>query len=114
VKVLYCDKCKDLFKLTSRELRVCKCKRVKRRYCEDHKHAEVSENAVSLKIPNNSIKEAITRMKRLNKSKPKSTDADYQQCSAVHAWVRPNSGPGNPHTSIDTGTKKSPWSSSKK
>jgi hypothetical protein len=100
MKVIYCKKCGDLFKLTRKGLRECRCERdeVKGKYRADGKHAEVSENAVSIKIPNGSIKEAIRRMERLRKNKPKSKDKDYKAYSPIPAWVRPNFGPGNPRT----------------
>jgi hypothetical protein len=108
MKVLYCEKCHDLFKLTRKEFRECKCGRVKGKY-RTKKYAEVSNSAVSIKIPNGSIKKAIGRMKRLKQEKPKSKDKDYRGYSAIPAWVRPNNGPGNPHTEPlkkDTRTSK--------
>lgn len=100
MKLLYCAKCGDLFKLTRYEFRECRCRRekVKGKYRHNGKHAEVSENAVSIKIHNDSLKDAIRRMKRLKRKRPKSTDGDYQTFSSIAAWVRPNFGPGNPHT----------------
>jgi hypothetical protein len=100
VKVLYCAKCGDLFKLTRHELRECRCrsKTVKGKYRQDGKHADVSENGVSIKIHNDSLKDAVRKMKRLKRNRPKSTDRDYQIFSPIVAWVRPNFGPGNPHT----------------
>lgn len=98
--MLYCGKCGDLFKLTRHELRECRCKdnKIKGKYRPNGEHAEVSENAVSIKIHNGSLKEAIRRMRRLKRDKPKSTDRDYQVFSAIAAWVRPNFGLGNPRT----------------
>ena len=100
MKVLYCQKCRDLFKLTRHELGACRCKhdKVKGKYRADGKHAEVSKNAVSIKIPNGSIKKAVRRMERLQKYKPKSKDKDYKAYSPIPAWVRPNFGPGNRRT----------------
>jgi hypothetical protein len=102
MKVIYCQKCHDLFKLTRNELRECRCKsgKVKGKYRADGKHAEVSDNAVSIKIPNASIKNAIRKMKRLLRDKPKSKDRDYKEHAAIPAWIRPNNGPGNPHTEL--------------
>lgn len=101
MKILYCRKCNDLFKLTSKERRQCKCGLVTGRYT-DHTHAKVSESAVSIKIPNSAFKEAISKMRRLEKTKPNSTDSDYRASSSIPAWVRPNCGPGNPHTTTYT------------
>jgi len=98
MKVLYCPKCGDLFKLTRHEpLRECRCEseKVKGKYRKD---AEVSENAVSIKIHNGSLKDAIRRMKRLEQKKPESTDRDYEKASPVAVWVRPNFGSGNTRT----------------
>jgi len=110
MKLLYCPKCHHLFKLTSDELRECKCKnnKVKGQYRKNGKHAEVSENAVSIKIHNASLRDAIRRMKQLKKKKPKSTDRDYQVFSAIAAWVRPNFGPGNPRTHPPEDRRKKP------
>lgn len=108
MKVLYCAKCRDLFKLTRHELRKCKCGRIAGQYREDGGHAEVSQNAVSIKIPNGSIEKAVRRMKRLNQNKPKSKDKNYKARSPIAAWVRPNSGPGNPRTHIFKGSNTKP------
>jgi hypothetical protein len=98
MKVIYCKECGDLFKLTREGLRTCKCGNVSGRYREDGKHAEVSESAVSIKIPNGHIKRAVHRMERLRHEEPKSQDKDYKAHSSIPAWVRPNFGPGNRHT----------------
>jgi hypothetical protein len=98
MKVIYCKKCTDLFKLTSKKLRKCRCGNVSGRYRKDREHAEVSEAAVSIKIPNGSIEKAIRKMERLLKDKPKSKDEDYEVYSPIPAWVRPNFGPGNSRT----------------
>jgi hypothetical protein len=100
MKLIYCKKCGDLFKLTRHELRECQCTtgKVAGKYCKDGKHAEVSENAVSIKIPNGAINKAARRMERLKKRQPKSKDDDYKARSAIPAWVRPNFGPGNRRT----------------
>jgi hypothetical protein len=100
MKVLYCEECGDLFKLTRHEIRMCRCesKPVKGKYRSDGHHAEVSENAVSLKIHNGSLEAAIRRMRERKRDKPESKDDDYQIHSSVAAWVRPNFGKGNPHT----------------
>jgi hypothetical protein len=98
MKVIYCKECGDLFKLTSKGLRMCKCRNVSGRYRKDGKHAEVSESAVSIKIPNGYIKRAVRRMERLRREEPKSTDKDYKAHSSILAWVRPNFGPGNRRT----------------
>jgi len=101
VKALYCMTCETLFRLTRKEMRMCKCGKVRGRYLKDGRHAEVSQNAdtISIAIENRSFKTAIKRMRRREKHRPESTREDYKIRSSIVAWVRPNSGPGNPHSS---------------
>jgi len=102
MKVVYCTKCGDLFKLTRHETRRCRCShsRVKGRYRKGGRHADISRNAISIAIDNKSLKAAIERMQWWEKHRPKSVRADYKTFSGIDAWVRPNSGPGNPHSHI--------------
>lgn len=97
MKLLYCPDCRDVFKLVRSEVRRCKCGKVEGRYL-NRRNATVSANAVSLVIGNGSIQDAIGRMRWLKAKRPKSTRGDYKFFSSVTAWVRPNSGPGNPRT----------------
>ena len=98
MKLLYCAKCKDVFKLDLK-MRHCKCGRVKGRYL-GHRNAEVSASAISIAIGNGSFKKAMKRMKSQEKNNPKSDRAKYKEISNMLAWVRPNFGPGNPHTQL--------------
>jgi hypothetical protein len=94
----YVSSVPGFLKLTSKERRKRKCGLVAGRYFKDGTHAKVSESAVSIKIPNSAFKKAIGQMRRLERIKPKSTDSDYRAASSIPVWVRPNYGPGNPHT----------------
>jgi len=98
MKVLYCKKCKSLVRLTRRK-RECECGRVWGRYL-DNRYAEHSENenTISMAIANESFKAAIKRMRWWEKNRPKSNREDYKAISSIVAWVRPNSGQGNPHS----------------
>jgi hypothetical protein len=100
MKVLYCTKCKSLVWLTRREVRRCKCRKVQGQYLKDGRHAEISQNpqTISIAIDNSSWKTALKKMRWLERHKPKSTREDYKSFSSIAAWVRPNSGPGNPHS----------------
>jgi hypothetical protein len=102
MKLLYCKRCGDLFKLTRDETRKCSCPHAKvgGRYRKDGKRADISQNAISIAIDNKSLKAAIERMRWWEKHRPESARADYKVFSGVDAWVRPNSGPGNPRSHV--------------
>lgn len=97
MKLLYCTNCHDLFKLVRKKIRRCKCGRVRGRYL-NKKDAEISPNAISVAIGNGSLLDAIGRMKWWHERRRKSVRGDYKVFSGVVAWVRPNFGPGNPHS----------------
>lgn len=101
MKLIFCRKCKDVFKLTRKESRECTCGAVRGRYL-DRSNAVVSPNAVSIAIGNGSLKKAIAQMEKLRgNSKNTATRDDYKKLAKIsRAWVRPNDGPGNPHTEL--------------
>lgn len=101
MKLLLCADCWDVFKLAVGKMRKCSCGKVKGRYL-DNLTAEVSENAISLAIGNGSLATAISSMLYLKtKTKDKATRDDYIRHARIeYAWVRPNSGDGNPHTKL--------------
>ena len=105
MKLAYCPKCKDLFKLTRAAMRNCKCGRVKGRYL-NKREAVISDAAISIVIGNGSLKDTIRRMKRWRKLHPRAPRGDYKKVARLTAWVRPNSGSGNPRSRI-LGKKKS-------
>jgi hypothetical protein len=100
MKALYCTECKSLVRLTSKGPRECECGKVFGKYRKDGKRAVASDNeyTLSVAIDNKSFKAAIRRMRWWKKRRPKSSREDYKSVARVIAWVRPNSGPGNPHT----------------
>lgn len=103
MKLLLCEDCWDVFKLTRGEMRKCKCGKVKGRYL-DNVTAEVSPNAVSIAIGNGSLEQAIEDAYRnLRHSNGEAERKSYYEPGKgkiEYAWVRPNSGPGNPHTRL--------------
>lgn len=103
MKLLFCENCSDVFKLKLDEMRYCACGKVYGRYVTNSE-AEVSANAISLAIGNGSLYASIQDMKEhLANSKGKAERHEYYQGgngSIEYAWVRPNSGPGNPHTKV--------------
>lgn len=97
MKLLYCDKCKDVFKL-QKVRRECLCGNVHGMYLDDLK-AEVSSTGYSLAIGNGSLVNAIADSIRLQRtSNGLANREDYIDECSILAWARPNYGLGNPHT----------------
>jgi|GEM_PF-4492996 len=95
MKLLFCEDCWDVFKLDT-EVRKCKCGKVSGRYLRDETNAEVNGKGISLAIGNGSLYDAIGKMKVVA-----SPDRDFfLENTTVVCWVRPNEGPGNPHTRV--------------
>lgn len=84
-------------------MRQCECGKVKGRYI-NNSEAEVSKNAVSIAIGNGSLMEAIYQMRdNQNETNDEAHRESYYEDKKgriSHAWVRPNSGNGNPHCKI--------------
>jgi hypothetical protein len=101
MKLLFCRKCRDVFKLIRNKSRRCKCGAVTGRYL-DRRNAEVSPNAVSIAIGNGSLRKAIAKMEKLRStSKNAATRDEYKKVANIRrVWVRPNRGPGNRHTEV--------------
>lgn len=104
MKLLFCKDCWDIFKLDT-ELRQCKCGKVKGKYLSDNLTAEISETAISLAIGNGSLARAINDMEFFRQfTEDKAKREEYylsKQGLIDFAWVRPNSGPGNPHCKVN-------------
>lgn len=100
MKLIYCKKCNDLVKL-SLEIRTCECGDVQGRYI-NNVEAEVSENAVSVAIGNGSLRQAIQNMELFSERHGEELSREsYQNLAPIQfAWVRPNEGKGNPHTTV--------------
>lgn len=102
MKLLYCEHCHDIFALSDK-LRTCECGQVKGRYINDYE-AEVSPGAICIAIDGYSLGQAIEDMWR-HQAETANTAAkeEYYEIGnggIACAWVRPNSGPGNPRTRL--------------
>lgn len=95
MKLLFCEKCWDVFKLSS-ELRSCKCGLVKGKYI-NNTEAVVNGEGQSIAIGNGSLERAVLNAKAINSDR-----SEYIQKAGMIAWVRPHTGDGNPHTKIKT------------
>lgn len=100
MKLLYCEHCHDIFALSIRQLRSCECGRVKGRYIDDQQ-AEVSPEGIRLVISSKALPQAVEDMHRLQAETGDTAGREeYRRygCGAIEdVWVRPNTGPGNPH-----------------
>ena len=99
MKLLFCPKCWDVFKLKIGEIRMCECGSVKGKYTDDGRFARVNDKGISIAIGNGSLLEAIEGMQSLKDETNDTADRrSYQLAGNIkYAWVRPNFGPGNPH-----------------
>ncbi len=102
MKLVYCQDCQDLFKL-SYVTRVCECGRVYGRYL-NNEEVEVSPTTISIAIGNTDLRAAIEAMQiqALLTGNTASKAAYYQPEHGLikRAWVRPNCGPGNPRSRV--------------
>ena len=98
MKLLYCPACADVFSLDL-HLKQCKCGRSKGLYV-DAVNAEVTSGAISVAIGNGSMMQAVSRVVG-RKDGPLDRQAWQEEGKLNFAWVRPNEGPGNPHTKVN-------------
>lgn len=99
MKLLYCRWCDDVFKLGFK-LKTCECGKVKGKYMPDGIHAEVTSNAISVAIGNGALTKAIVDA-TLNKDGDRASYHELSKGLISFAWVRPNEGPGNPHSKVN-------------
>ena len=101
MKLIYCKECKDMVKLSRCGWRHCKCGRVFGRYLKDGHKARVSRTAISIRIGNPALKEAIGKMEQISERTSKAPGKKYRKDAAIaDAYVRPNEGPGNPNCDV--------------
>lgn len=100
MKLLFCPKCYDVFKLAF-GWRSCECGEVSGRYVNDIE-AEVNGKGVSLAIGNGSLFDAVVRFRRMGGDYKKDARPRpfFIEKGSVICWVRPHEGPGNPHTKV--------------
>lgn len=99
MKAVKCSNCSDGFFLDFEERR-CKCGATRGAYDDNGCTAWLKGPGISIAIGNGAFRRAVQEMVRL-KEVTKDTagrEAYIQTGQISHAWVRPNSGPGNPHT----------------
>ena len=102
MKLLFCPICYDVFKLTMKT-RKCECGRCEGHYINDL-HATVNGNGYSLAIDNWTLSSAVLNLQTFD---AESTRKEYFE-NEVKCWVRPHSGPGNPHTEVGIAKQPTP------
>lgn len=88
MKLLFCPKCFDLFKLNY-ELKSCECGMCKGRYDPNGGYAVVNGQGLSIAIANPDLVQAMNRMKQGYDVMP------------VRCWIRPHTGKDNPRTRVE-------------
>jgi len=96
MKLICCMFCEDVFKLTMKPKR-CECGRVGGYYL-NNLEAVVSSEAVSIALGNGSFLAAIGQLQ--SSINGKLGRDDWMLAGKITAWIRPNSGVGNPHTTV--------------
>lgn len=99
MKLAICSECRDGFFL-SYERRSCHCGLTWGQYDSNGATAVIGGPAVSVALGNGSVRVAEQEMVALRESTSNTADrAAYLLNARIeYAWIRPNSGPGNPHT----------------
>lgn len=104
MKLLICPACWDVFKL-ARELRQCECGAVKGRYDDNGATAVNNGKGVSIAMGNGSLQQSMAQAGYLQlSSKNGAHRSEYCEPGngkIEYAWVRPNDGPGNPHSRVE-------------
>ena len=95
MKLLFCDKCSDVFKLVF-TLQSCECGQVSGKYI-DIKTAVVNGKGYSIAIGNGSLMGKCGALLNEDLQDRDHYFNDFQVC----CWIRPHEGQGNPHTHID-------------
>src|SRR6187551_608686 len=100
MKLLMCEDCNSIFNL-SRKWKQCECGKTGGKYLEDGINAIVSKDSISIAIGNGSFINALGEMRYIELKKSEKANREFYLNNARFiAWVRPNEGPGNPHTKV--------------
>lgn len=95
MKLLFCAKCSDIIKLSTKGIRYCECGFVSGFY-EDEYKAVVNGGGFSLAIDNNTFIRALNNFRRTEEAKK---HISSNTCT-FKIWIRPHEGPGNPNSRV--------------
>lgn len=96
MKLLFCPRCLDMFKLVIFEPRSCRCGWV-RGHLQDNNLARVNGKGISLCIDNWSLVESGNKLPGLQQN---NAPEYYAEQTSLNCYVRPHTGQGNPRTEI--------------
>lgn len=96
MKLLFCPRCLDMFKLVIFEPRSCRCGCVCG-HLQDNNMALVNGEGISVVIDNWSLVESGNKLQTLRQNECLEY---YASNTPLSCWVRPHSGKGNPRTEI--------------
>ena len=99
MKLLFCDRCGDIFNLDF-HLKSCSCGHVKGKY-DNNDAARVNGNGRSLAIGNGSFMNALGGIPQFDYTYNHRTTGQKKSPVTFLAWVRPHSGEDNPNTTVD-------------
>lgn len=94
MKLLYCPYCNDVFQLRVGTVRTCECGECKGKYDDNAATAVTNGKGIDVAIGNGSLADAVVKMRRIGIRSP---DRSFYP---VMCWVRPSSGPTNPHSRV--------------
>ena len=96
MKLLFCPECSDMFKLVIYQERSCKCGKVKGQLL-DANNAVANGQGISVAIANSSLMKSVYQLQQLDQNR---LPDYYKENTRVECWVRPQTGLGNPRTTI--------------
>ena len=86
MKLIFCPKCDDAFKL-SRDLKSCKCGKAKGRYLADGLYAEINVGAVPIGMANSTVAKGVVAYLEGNKTMDCNIDAWVYKVNEPHIKV---------------------------
>ncbi len=89
MKLIFCDRCWDVFKLSAKEIRSCECGYCRGKYLPDGGRAITNGHGVALAFTNTSVVRACREI---------ALGGDIT-CD-IKAWARQHDGVNNPRTTI--------------
>ena len=96
MKLLFCPRCLDMFKIVVFEPRSCRCGYV-RGHLEDNTLALANGKGISISLDNRSLVKSGNKLQTLSQDKD---EKYYAEQTPLTCYVRPQTGAGNPRTRI--------------
>jgi hypothetical protein len=98
MKLMFCPKCFDTFKLVIFERRTCRCKTVQGQL-RDSNRAVTNGQGIAVALDNKSLSDAIKKFFSMAQTRD---EKFYKKHCAFTCWVRPHAGSGNPRTEVES------------